>query len=213
MTEIHAGQFVTATVTPPDPKLDEHKLAELARELAWNMRPAADTLAMFSITQEQFDHWVQPNDFFKRVFEVFVIEWQGAGSTVKRLALKSAYGLELKMPEIIVRMGDKRENLTGVIEAAKLLAKIAGAGEQKPDPTAGEKFNITINIGEKKLTFVETVGGSEGQRQAIPPIIEGQALHKALQSIADRPRDPIEVQSVPEGESADEELFQVPEGD
>lgn len=213
MTEIHTGTFVTATVTPPDPKLEENRLAELAREMAWNIQPVPDTLATFGISQEQFDHWVLPNAFYKRVFEIYVIEWQSANSTNKRLAIKSAYALESKLPDITARMGDKRENLTGVIEAAKLCAKIAGAGEQKPEAALGEKFTINISLGAQQLRYEETIGGPQTIPGQVQEIREAKISGSPIQHVIEGPRVPTTVQKITETHCEDTTLFQVPEGD
>ena len=47
-------------------------------------------------------------------------------------------------------MTDAKENLPAVVEAGKFFAKLAGAGEEH-ERAAGEKFTITINIGDQKL--------------------------------------------------------------
>lgn len=208
MTVLHNSVSVTATVTPPAPDLDETKMAALAREMAWNIRAPADNLKTFGITQEQFDHFVLTNAFYKRAFEVFVLEWESAKSTNQRLAVKSAAALEDRMPEIAARMGDKKEALSGVIEAAKLFAKLAGAGEQKQDVAPGEKFTININLGNTKLRYEESIGGQA-------PVIDIEAARPVspVRSIPQGKNDIPALPAVTQGKSEDPPLFQVPEGD
>lgn len=52
-------------------------------------------------------------------------------------------------------MANQAEGLPGVVEAAKLFAKIAGLGEKEQgDRTPGEKFSININLGgDDKLAY------------------------------------------------------------
>jgi hypothetical protein len=50
------------------------------------------------------------------------------------------------------RMNNAAETLPAVVETAKLLAKLAGAGEEKiAQSGSGERFTISINIGSKKI--------------------------------------------------------------
>lgn len=177
---------ITATVNPalpPDPKLPEDKLVELARELCQGIKHPTEVFPDYDITQEQFDAHVLTNGYFKRAYDALLIEWNSAGSTNKRLGLKAAAILEDSMPKVGARLTDGKENLTAVVEAGKFFAKLAGAGEDARNAAAGEKFTININIGEQTLKV-------EAQRTAIPA---------EVQSFSEGPRPEIEIQSLPKG--------------
>ena len=180
-------EFVTAPVTPPDPNLSEPQMVVLARDMAWRIKPVDALLAALGLTQESFDYWVAPNDSYKRFYSTFLIEWESANSTNKRLAVKSAAALEDNLATIAARMGNAKENLPAVVETAKLFAKLAGAGEQKQQAEVGEKFTININLGNKRLEFNETIG----------PVIEGPTV----QSVAEGTGETTAIPFLPEGSS------------
>ena len=143
-------QIAAPANQPEDPNLSEQQLVALARELVQAIKRPEEILPDYNITQEQFDAHVITNGYFKRAYEALLIEWNSATSTNKRLALKSAALLEDSLPRLGARMTDAKENLPAVVEAGKFFAKLAGAGEEH-ERAAGEKFTITINIGDQKL--------------------------------------------------------------
>ena len=134
-------------------------LAALARDLILNMQDLPQTLEAHKITQEQYNR-IKENEFFKRALEQITIEWHGARSTSDRLKIQAAASLEFAMPTITGRMVKPDEDLGKVVEAGKLLAKVAGvdSSEAQAASNPGEKFTITINLGEDtKLHFEKDV--------------------------------------------------------
>jgi hypothetical protein len=75
-------------------------------------------------------------------------------------------------------MQNKGEGLPGVVEAAKLFAKVAGAGEQKSGGGApGERFTINIDLGgDQRITVASSpppeASTKPGARLSIPGITE-----------------------------------------
>jgi len=133
--------------------LNVHMLARLAREIAQNIRETHDILADYKLNQTQFDFLCEHHEFFKQALHHAIIEWNAAGNTQDRIKLQAAAGFEDKLPLLLTRMGNTSEGLPGVVEAAKLVAKVAGVGERDVAGGApGEKFTITINLGaDEKL--------------------------------------------------------------
>ncbi len=153
---------------PTQINLNQSEIAALAREMAIAIKDPDLVLETFRITRDQFEAYVLKNTFYKRAFEAFVIEWESALSTKKRIELQSAAAIEDVLPKLSARMSSGTEGLGAVTETAKLLAKLAGIGEDKKTPTEGERFSITINLGaDTKLQFEETIGGA--------PLIDLQA--------------------------------------
>ena len=148
---------VTATVTPPEPSLNDNQIASIAREMEWKVFDPAKIIAAAGITAEQFDYWVMKNAFYKKAYEVFLLEWEAANSTNKRIAIKSGALLEDSLKGLGVRIANDKEPLSSVVAAATLVAKLAGAGEHKSDMTPGEKFTINISLGAKHIRFDETI--------------------------------------------------------
>ncbi len=140
------------------PDLPIPKLASLAREIAMDIKTQALILKDYGLDQHQYDYLLANNEFFKAALHANTIEWNSALTTPDRLRIESAAILEDALPQLGARMVNKAEGMPGVVEAAKLFAKIAGVGEKEQGAKApGEKFSITINLGEdKKLVFEKT---------------------------------------------------------
>ena len=149
-------------VTQPTPiNLEPAQIAMLAREMAVAIKDPHLILEAMGVTQAQFDTYVRPNAFYKRAFEAFVLEWESALSTNKRIALQSAAAIEDILPKLSARMSNGQEGLPAVTETAKLLARLAGIGEEKRNVAEGERFSIVINLGaDTKLQYNETIGGA-----------------------------------------------------
>lgn len=143
-----------AVLSSSDPNLDSHKMAKLAGELASATFSPDKVLQKFNLTMEQFRQYVEPNPFFKQAYDAAVIEWHAATSTLKRLKIRSAVGLEQVLPTLLARIDDRAEALPGAVQAATLVAKMAGAGEERQAQGSSERFTISINIGSKKIEQV-----------------------------------------------------------
>lgn len=137
----------TEQLPVPAGGLTIHRLAALAREVAYNIRPLPAILADFKITQEQYDAYLLM-PFYKNALEAAVIDWNKATSTEKRLQLQAQAGLEDGLPVLAARMSDKDSALPAAVEVGKLFTKIAGIGEPGKVSNPGEKFVITINLGD-----------------------------------------------------------------
>lgn len=167
---------------PVHPNLSLNQIAILAREMAMAIRDPAITLRAAGITLEQFEVFIMPNPLYKRAFEAFLLEWESALSTNKRIAIEAAAALEDTLPGLTRRMQDERNSLTSATEAAKLFAKLAGAGEQKQDGGIGRQFNIVIDLGGQTLTFKETIS-AEPNAETLP-------LSDTIRAITQGPHDP-----------------------
>lgn len=156
----------------PTPTWDNARLAKLANELAKNIREIPEVLKSYGITEAQFEV-IEKTEFFKRAFENSVIEWQSAENAQARIKIEAAVALEDALPAIAARMTKEGEALSGVVETGKLFAKLAQIGEGRSEGLPGEKFSITINLGEdKKLTFEKDITPTS-------PLIEEKAHEPA----------------------------------
>lgn len=137
-----------ARTTVPMPQMSVALLARLAREVATDMYELVDVLKNFNLTPDQYAR-IRTLPFFIHALEDATIEWTSAKNTYERLKLEAAVGLEDAMPSLQARMKKDGEALPGVVEAAKLFAKIAGVGEREQGQSSpGEKFTININLGD-----------------------------------------------------------------
>lgn len=165
-------------------------LAALARDLILNLRELPQTLAAHKITAAQYER-IKENEFFKRALEHLTLEWHSAKSTGDRLKIQSAASLEYVMPTITARMVKHDEDLGKIVEAGKLFAKISGVdtSDKQGPSNPGEKFTITINLGEDtKLKFEKDVTPTpaQGSPKAIRSNEEGDSDAKTEREV-----DPI----------------------
>lgn len=141
----------------PAPVASDAKLIILAREIAADLRPLDDILKSLALTDDEFER-VKAHPRFNELLEAAAMEWSSAGNTHERTRLKAAMMVEDWLVEAHTRLHDKAENLTAKTELAKLIAKLAGMGNDRPDGVAeGNKVNITINLGSEQLTFEHQV--------------------------------------------------------
>lgn len=158
---------VTAAVTEPEgltpagkdaalallslPPLTAAELAQLARELAMNIRPRADVLHDFKLNNAQFEYLEKNHEFFSAAYKNACIEWHAPMSTQERIKVEAAAILEDSLVGLGARMRNKAEGLPGVVEVAKLFAKVAGVGEREAaGGPSGERFVINIDLGSDK---------------------------------------------------------------
>ena len=135
------------------PAANDAKLIQLAREIATDLRPLDDVLKSLAVTQEEWGR-IKASPRFHQVLADFVTEWNAAGNTHERTRLKAAMMMEDWLVEAHGRLHDNSENLSAKTELAKLVARLAGMGNDKPaDVDTGGKVNITINMGAEKVTF------------------------------------------------------------
>lgn len=118
----------------------------LAREIAMDIMPLPDILRLHEIDD---DMWMQlqANPSFQKQLSSLVQDWNSAANVKERTKTKAATGLESVLEVLVGDVSDPSIPLGQRVEAAKLLARLGeldGAREQ----AAGERFQISINIGE-----------------------------------------------------------------
>lgn len=140
------------------PSTSDTALVKLAREIAMDIQPIETILKQYSITDQAWEQ-LQRNGRFTRLLESQVEEWNSALNTHERVRAKSAAMLEEWLPELNNRLHDRDIGLPAKVEAGKMLTKMAGIGEREVGAGgAGERFTITINLGEDhKLSFEKQV--------------------------------------------------------
>jgi hypothetical protein len=144
------------TQTPSNSDL---ALVKLAREIAMDIQPVQNILKQYAITDETWSE-LQRNTRFLSLLSSEVEAWQTALNTHERVKLKSAAMLEEWLPELYRRMHDCGEAMPAIIEAGKMLARIAGMGlGNDAGATIGERFVINISMGERAdpVTFAKDI--------------------------------------------------------
>jgi hypothetical protein len=139
------------------PPLDVVTMAKLAREIAMDIKERHVVLTEYKLTQVQYDFLAEHNEFYKNALDAACLDWHAPLSTAERIKVEAAAILEDSLPGLGARMQNKSEGLPGVIEAAKLFAKVAGVGEREAGGSAaGERFTINIDLGGDQKISVST---------------------------------------------------------
>lgn len=156
------------------PALTWPELSKLARELAMDIKEEHVILKEFKLDNAQFEYLKAYNDFFREAFAAACKEWHAPLSTQDRIKVEAAAILEDSLLGLGARMQNKGEGLPGVIEAAKLFAKVAGVGERADGGAApGERFSINIDLGgDTKIT----VRATASQGAPVQPAVDNPLL-------------------------------------
>ena len=137
------------------PPLSYADLAILAREVAMDIRVRNEVLSGFNLNETQYEYLETHNEFYKHALKTACVEWHSPLSSQERVRLVASTILEETLPRLGARMHNDREQLPGVVEAAKLFAKMAGVGERDTGAApAGERFVINIDLGGNKKIVV-----------------------------------------------------------
>lgn len=136
------------------PDLTWPELSKLARDMAMDIKERHVILQEHKLTQTQYDFLEANNDFYRNALAEACKQWHAPLSTQERIKVEAAAILEDSLLGIGARMQNKAEGLPGVIEAAKLFAKVAGVGEQSGgNVSSSERFVINIDLGgDQKIT-------------------------------------------------------------
>lgn len=139
------------------PPLTAAELAQLAREMAMNIRPQDVVLHEFKLTTAQYEYLEKNHEFYSTAYKQACIEWHAPMSTQERIKIEAAAILEDSLIGLGARMRNKAEGLPGVVEVAKLFAKVAGVGEREAGAApSGERFVINIDLGADKTITLST---------------------------------------------------------
>lgn len=123
------------------------EIAALAREMAMAIKPPDAIREKLGITDEEFEE-IRQSPVYLNVYKTFVLEWEAATSTNKRLAVQAAAALEDILPDVIHRLRNDKEALPGIVAGLQWLAKVAGADAVAASGGRGaERFEININLG------------------------------------------------------------------
>lgn len=158
VTELNEEGRQAAKALVALPALTPSELARLARDMAMDIKERHAVLKSFNLTDAQYDYFETYNDFYKQAYHAACIEWHAPLSTQERIKVEAAAILEDSLVDLGARMRNKAEGLPGVVEAAKLFAKVAGVGEREAGQGApGERFTINIDLGgDQKITVASS---------------------------------------------------------
>jgi hypothetical protein len=143
-----------ATKVLPQGEVFAIEFASLAREIAMDIFPVADIVALHRLTDEEWDR-VQRNPKFQQMVADMAAEWNSAANTRERVRIKAATGLESVLETYIREIGDPLIPLNQRVEAGKFLARVGELDNAQAiiGGGGGAGFHITLNIGNEVKTL------------------------------------------------------------
>jgi hypothetical protein len=148
--------------------------AALAREIAFDIFPMEDIIALHKLSDEEWAK-IQANQRFQQMLASMTREWASAANTRERVKMKAATGLESVLETYIREIIDPQIPLTQRVEAGKFLAKLGELGPEAHILGGAGGSSVTINI---------STGGSK------PPLtIEGGVLPEPMSIQPQTPED------------------------
>ena len=143
------------------PAFRENKVVAIARELAMDINEMDEILAMYHLTEEDFEKLKVDPDF-QAVFDATLLEWQAATNTEKRVKVKAASSIENSLLNLHSAANDKSQPLHHRVLAMQFIAKLAGLAEpESKGGASGPGFSITINMGGGHTKTIEATAISQ----------------------------------------------------
>lgn len=133
-------------------------LASLAREIAMDIFPVEDVLAVHKLTDTEWQR-ICENPQFQQMLASMQREWASAANTRDRVRAKAATGLESMLETYIREIADESIPLTQRVEAGKFLARLGeldGAMDKLGSRGAGGSVTINITTSADKPTITLT---------------------------------------------------------
>jgi hypothetical protein len=141
-------------------KLDTTML-QLAREIAMDIYPLSDILSNAGVSHDQWEV-IQRSPRFVAYLSANVAEWSSAKNSSERLKLKSAILLEEWLPTLNNELHGKDASLNAKVEAAKLLAKVAGVDRMPSEGgDSSNGFQVVINLGDRRIDHTITLPSNQ----------------------------------------------------
>lgn len=140
-------------VTTPETELTPALVGGLAREVAINLRDLDDILATYKVSKATYEK-IRTNDWFVKAVDMASIEWNSAANTIVRTQLEVAAAYEKGFPAAYARALDSKTAFHDTVDFFKHMADVAGVKKDATQGQAGERFQITINLGaDTQLEF------------------------------------------------------------
>ena len=151
-------------ITPAD-----NKIAALAREIAIGIYPLDQILLRLKISPAEFRYYSELPQF-QSLLDQMAVEWGQTKSTTERIKVKALAGLEDGLSELCSASTNAKEPLSSRVEAFKLLRVLGGIADKSDTPVMGERFTLTINIGDGRQRTIDVTPGPQNLRQDEPTL-------------------------------------------
>jgi hypothetical protein len=132
------------TTTDEGGELFAIEFAALAREIAMDIFPIEQILELHRLDDEEWQR-IQANQKFRQMLADLTREWNATATTVERVKVKAASGLESTLEVYIRAITDDNIPLAQRVEAGKFLARLGELDGSKNTVGIGGS-GVTINI-------------------------------------------------------------------
>lgn len=144
---------MTDLTTAEDTFLDyEHLSAALAFSLANRLNSIEEILVRFGLSSTQLAKLMGYPPFQRLVREAHA-KWNSDMSTAERVRLKAQMALETVLLPIQQIANNAQAGHQSRIDAAKLLAGVAGMSRSESAGNATPSFNLQINLGDQSASL------------------------------------------------------------
>jgi hypothetical protein len=153
----------TPAPSPPSEALDsitDHD-ARLIFDLVANMRPKADVLARYNMSINDLAAKAR-NPMWAAAYCETEKVWKSDMNTAQRIRLKAAFLLEDSLIPLFNIIRSDQMPATQKLAAIEQLTKISTVSNVPKEAGAGERHNITINIGGSKPPLIVSVEKDNG---------------------------------------------------
>lgn len=131
---------------PVDVSVAEHATAALAFELAAQLVPWPQILHRFGISDQQFELLLRA-PMFQKMLQEAKAKWDSPLTVAERTRLKAQFSLEACLLPLHAIVHDGKTPTQSRVDAAKLIASVAGLSRGEGVQANTEKFSLTINLG------------------------------------------------------------------
>ena len=137
-------------------------LAKLAREIAMDIVPVEDILALHKVDNETWER-IQRDERWQAQLASMAQDWGSATNAKERVKVKAQTGMEILLETYIRDAANQAHPLVQRVEAGKLICRLGELLEAKQGATGGQVL-VQININNEKK--VEAVGPAK------PPVVD-----------------------------------------
>lgn len=129
-------------------------LSRLAYEIAKDLLPVSQILALYKITEEEFNERIVDNPVFMTFFAEARSVWGSSSNAQQRIAAKAGIQLEQWLVEADRLLHDPNSPMAPKVELAKYLGRIAGVeavhAERRAEVAGDSRTTVVINLGHAR---------------------------------------------------------------
>jgi len=132
--------------------MDERRMRVLAREIALDIHSLEEILQTYKVDADDWER-LQTNPRFNQLLQEGIEHWNSALTTKERAELRAQAMVEFNLLTAQEMLADKSEPASARVEMFKAICRVAKIGDKELTSEAGQRVNITINMGDKKVAL------------------------------------------------------------